>query len=146
MAQPEKRVAAIDVGTNSIHMIIAESRGSEHRLLDRKKKAVQPRQSLDGQPTDRGLHGPRRGSADEIIAVTTSAVREAPNWAMSAPRPDTVRRRQSGGRAGPEPVVLTDAQGRDRPLATGHTGQSRCFSGGEHPLRLTSVPSALSSS
>jgi exopolyphosphatase/guanosine-5'-triphosphate,3'-diphosphate pyrophosphatase len=88
-----KRIAAIDVGTNSIHMVVAEARGrSGYRVVDREKEMVQlGLSSLDGQPLtddamERGVVSIARMSeiaarweADEIIAVATSAVREAPN-------------------------------------------------------------------
>ena len=45
------RMAAIDVGSNSIHMIIVESRGSGYRVLDKEKEMVQlARGSLGGEP------------------------------------------------------------------------------------------------
>src|ERR1700686_4003876 len=47
-----KRIAAIDVGTNSIHMIVAEARPRRgYRVVDREKDMVQlGLSSLDGQP------------------------------------------------------------------------------------------------
>ena len=45
------RIAAIDCGTNSIHMIVAEARGSAYKVVDREKDMVQlGLSSLDGQP------------------------------------------------------------------------------------------------
>jgi len=87
-----RRIAAIDVGTNSIHMIVAERRGRDTRIVDREKATVQlGLGSLDGAPLrddaiDRGVDAlarmaeiARGWNADEIVAVATSAVREAPN-------------------------------------------------------------------
>src|ERR1700682_4063869 len=87
-----KRIAAIDIGTNSIHMIVAEERGPTARVVYREKDMVQlGLASLDGQPLtddaiERGVVSiakmseiAQRWNADEIIAVATSAVREAPN-------------------------------------------------------------------
>jgi exopolyphosphatase/guanosine-5'-triphosphate,3'-diphosphate pyrophosphatase len=93
MPQNGKRFAAIDVGTNSIHMIVAEARdGGEYRVVDREKEMVQlGLASLDGQPLtgeamERGVNAvarmneiARRWNVEEVIAVATSAVREAPN-------------------------------------------------------------------
>src|SRR5437588_4887935 len=93
MPDTAKRFAAIDVGTNSIHMIIAERHdGRGYKVVDREKEMVQlGLSSLDGQPLteeaiERGVMSIARMSeiaqrwhADEIIAVATSAVREAPN-------------------------------------------------------------------
>jgi exopolyphosphatase / guanosine-5'-triphosphate,3'-diphosphate pyrophosphatase len=93
MPQTEKRIAAIDIGTNSIHMIVAETRaGGGYRVVDREKEMVQlGLSSLDGQPLtdeaiERGVAAisrmndiARRWNVDEVIAVATSAVREAPN-------------------------------------------------------------------
>jgi len=93
MPQNEKRFAAIDIGTNSIHMIVAEAReGGGYRVVDREKEMVQlGLASLDGQPLtdeaiERGVSAiarmsdlAKRWNVEEVIAVATSAVREAPN-------------------------------------------------------------------
>src|SRR5258706_10219071 len=93
MPERAKRIAAIDIGTNSIHMIVAEANERRgYRVVDREKDMVQlGLSSLDGQPlTDdaiaRGVLSiskmseiAQRWNADEVIAVATSAVREAPN-------------------------------------------------------------------
>jgi exopolyphosphatase/guanosine-5'-triphosphate,3'-diphosphate pyrophosphatase len=92
MAPSPRRLAAIDIGTNSIHMIVAELRRGGHRVVDNEKEMVQlGLSSLDGaalsdEAMDRSvaalerMTGVARGwKADEIIAVATSAVREAPN-------------------------------------------------------------------
>jgi exopolyphosphatase/guanosine-5'-triphosphate,3'-diphosphate pyrophosphatase len=86
------RLAAIDVGTNSIHMIIVEAEQRGYRIIDKEKEMVQlGRGSLGGQPlTDeamrRGIEALRtmheiaeRWEVDEIMVVATSALREAPN-------------------------------------------------------------------
>lgn len=86
------RIAAIDVGTNSIHMIIVEQQRRGYRVIDKEKEMVQlGRGSLEGRPlTDeaiaRGVEALRKmaGIAErwqvrETVAVATSAVREAPN-------------------------------------------------------------------
>lgn len=87
-----QRIAAIDVGTNSIHMIIVEARRHGYRVIDKEKEMVQlGRDSLEGRPLtddaiERGVATlrsmadiARRWSVDEIVAVATSAIREAPN-------------------------------------------------------------------
>src|SRR3954449_3193792 len=93
MPDKPKRIAAIDIGTNSIHMIVAEANERRgYRVVDREKDMVQlGLSSLDGQPlTDdamtRGVTSlakmsqlAKRWEVDEIVAVATSAVREAPN-------------------------------------------------------------------
>ena len=92
MAAKAKRIAAIDIGTNSIHMIVAEAKSRGYRVVDREKEMVQlGLSSLDGQPLtddamERGVQTithmaeiAKRWNADEVIAVATSAVREAPN-------------------------------------------------------------------
>jgi len=86
------RMAAIDVGTNSIHMIVVESQRHGYRVIDKEKEMVQlGRDSLEGKPlTDdaiaRGVGAlqamgeiARRWDVEEIVAVATSAIREAPN-------------------------------------------------------------------
>jgi len=85
-------MAAIDVGSNSVHMIVVEPRGRSYRVLDKEKEIVQlARGSLGGQPLtpeamQRGVASlvrmaeiARRWEAVDILAVATSAVREAPN-------------------------------------------------------------------
>ena len=92
MASAPRRIAAIDAGTNSIHMIVAELRRGGHRVVDKEKEMVQlGLGSLGGRPlSDEAIE---RGAAaiarmvvvargwevDDIVAVATSAVREAPN-------------------------------------------------------------------
>ncbi|HEX7193121.1 MAG TPA: Ppx/GppA phosphatase family protein [Thermoanaerobaculia bacterium] len=91
MATP-RRIAAIDVGTNSIHMIVAELQRRGYRVVDKEKEMVQlGLSSLDGAPLSesamtRGVAAikhmaevARGWEVEEIIAVATSAVREAPN-------------------------------------------------------------------
>jgi exopolyphosphatase/guanosine-5'-triphosphate,3'-diphosphate pyrophosphatase len=92
MAAKPRRIAAIDVGTNSIHMIVAETRDHGYRVVDREKEMVQlGLASLDGQALtedaiERGIATIGRMAeiatkwdVDETVAVATSAVREAPN-------------------------------------------------------------------
>lgn len=92
MASRAHRIAAVDIGTNSIHMIVAELRKRDYRVVDKEKQMVQlGLGSLDGAPLndeamDRAVDALKRMAAvargwevDEIIAVATSAVREAPN-------------------------------------------------------------------
>lgn len=89
---PRTRIAAIDVGTNSIHMIIVEQRRHGYRVIDKEKDMVQlGRGSLEGRPLtedaiDRGVDALRkmagiaeRWKVEEVVAVATSAIREAPN-------------------------------------------------------------------
>ncbi|HYO77032.1 MAG TPA: Ppx/GppA phosphatase family protein [Thermoanaerobaculia bacterium] len=89
-----KRIAAIDVGTNSIHMVVVEQQRHGYRVIDKEKEMVQlGRGSLEGRPlTDdaiaRGVAALQRmaGIAErwqvsEVVAVATSAMREAPNGA-----------------------------------------------------------------
>ncbi len=86
------RMAAVDVGTNSIHMIIVEAQRHGYRIIDKEKEMVQlGRDSLEGRPLTeeairRGVDTlkamgeiARRWQVDEIVAVATSALREAPN-------------------------------------------------------------------
>lgn len=89
---PRKRIAAIDVGTNSIHMIVVEQQTHGYRVIDKEKDMVQlGRGSLEGRPltddaVERGIEALRRmaGIAERwkvqnVVAVATSAIREAPN-------------------------------------------------------------------
>jgi exopolyphosphatase/guanosine-5'-triphosphate,3'-diphosphate pyrophosphatase len=92
MARKRFRLAAIDIGTNSIHMIIVEVLRRGFRVIDKEKEMVQlGRGSLQGNPLteaamERGVTAlkhmadiARQWEVDEIVAVATSAVREAPN-------------------------------------------------------------------
>src|SRR6476469_5249278 len=86
------RIAAIDVGTNSIHMIIAEAQRHGYRVIDKEKQMVQlGRGSLEGKMLtedafERGVATlrsmadiARRHRVNDVVAVATSAIREAPN-------------------------------------------------------------------
>jgi len=86
------RLAAIDIGTNSIHMIVVEAQRHGYRVIDKEKEMVQlGRGSLEGKPLtedalERGVTTLRsmaeiasRWNVDEIVAVATSTIREAPN-------------------------------------------------------------------
>lgn len=92
VARRKKRIAAIDIGTNSVHMIVAEEQGRSHRVIDKEKEMVQlGRGSLDGAPLTEDSMNRAAGAlvrmaeiarylnVDQIIAVATSAMREAPN-------------------------------------------------------------------
>lgn len=89
---PRRRIAAIDVGTNSIHMIVVEEQKHGYRVIDKEKEMVQlGRGSLEGRPLtgeaiERGVEAMKKMSGiaerwkvNEVVAVATSAVREAPN-------------------------------------------------------------------
>ncbi|HEX6101112.1 MAG TPA: Ppx/GppA phosphatase family protein [Thermoanaerobaculia bacterium] len=89
---PRRRIAAIDVGTNSIHMIVVEEQKHGYRVIDKEKEMVQlGRGSLEGRPLtdeaiERGVEAMKkmagiaeRWQVTEVVAVATSAIREAPN-------------------------------------------------------------------
>ena len=89
---PRNRIAAIDVGTNSIHMIVVEQQRHGYRVIDKEKEMVQlGRGSLEGLPLTedavaRGVEAlekmaaiAERWNVKEVVAVATSAIREAPN-------------------------------------------------------------------
>jgi exopolyphosphatase/guanosine-5'-triphosphate,3'-diphosphate pyrophosphatase len=89
---PRNRIAAIDVGTNSIHMIVVEEQRHGYRVIDQEKDMVQlGRGSLEGRPLTaeaiaRGVEALKKMAAiaerwkvREVVAVATSAIREAPN-------------------------------------------------------------------
>src|SRR4051812_22511601 len=89
----QMRVAAIDNGTNSIHMIVVEIQADlSFQIIDREKEMVRlGAGGLDGRAlTPEAMHAAlqvlskfRRlaesHSVDEVIAVATSATREAEN-------------------------------------------------------------------
>jgi exopolyphosphatase/guanosine-5'-triphosphate,3'-diphosphate pyrophosphatase len=86
------KLAAIDLGTNSIHMIVVEAAGRRFEVIDREKVMVKLGAGLFGRMrlTERaindGLDVLRRycklaesRGVEQILAVATSAVREADN-------------------------------------------------------------------
>lgn len=87
------RIAAIDVGSNSIHMVVVEASGrGSLRVLDREKEMVRLGAEtlrtghLTRRAMDRGLETLRRyrqiadsRRVEKMIAVATSAIREARN-------------------------------------------------------------------
>src|ERR1700682_5108635 len=87
------RIAAIDIGTNSIHMIVVQVRPDvSFEVIDREKEMIRlGAGGLDGRAlTPEAMHAAlqvlskfRRLAAshrgDEVIAVATSATREAEN-------------------------------------------------------------------
>lgn len=87
------KIAALDVGSNSIHMVVVEAEpGRDLRVLDREKDMVRlgdgafadGRLSASGQARalstiGRFLHLARRRGVDAVVAAATSAVREAAN-------------------------------------------------------------------
>ena len=93
MENRKKNLAAIDVGTNSIHLIVAEVSPSsgKFKVLDREKEVVRlgagstDMKYLSESAMERGVHTLRRykmiaDSHDATVrAVATSAVREALN-------------------------------------------------------------------
>src|SRR5438034_8641637 len=92
MAEQARRIAALDIGTNSIHMIVAELGKRHYRVVDKEKEMAQlGLGSLNGAPLSdeamerataaikRMANVARGWKVEQIIAVATSAVREAPN-------------------------------------------------------------------
>src|SRR5947208_9930236 len=87
------RIAAIDIGTNSIHMIVVQVRPDQSfEVIDREKEMVRlgagglDGRSLTPEAMQAALHVMAKFSrlaqshgVDKIVAVATSAVREAEN-------------------------------------------------------------------
>jgi len=86
------RIAAIDMGSNSFHMVIVESRAGSFHLIEREKEMVRlgertlSRGRLSAEAMRRGLETLREYKrlaeaqrVDKLIAAATSAVREAHN-------------------------------------------------------------------
>jgi exopolyphosphatase/guanosine-5'-triphosphate,3'-diphosphate pyrophosphatase len=87
------RIAAIDIGTNSIHLVIAQSRGgTSFDVVDREREVVQiGRGSFTGrrlkraairrtvEALERFVRLARRHQVDKVICTATAAVREARN-------------------------------------------------------------------
>ncbi len=86
------KIAAIDIGSNSIHMVTAQVRHGDFEILDRAKEMVGLARGtltngrLSSETMEFGLktlatfkHLAERQGADPILAVATSAVREAAN-------------------------------------------------------------------
>src|SRR3954462_734737 len=90
--RPDEPLAAIDIGTNSIHLVVARPTGNNRfEVIDREKDVVRlgsgsgDMKRLAPDAIERGLDALRRfqqvaASRDaEVHAVATSAVREADN-------------------------------------------------------------------
>jgi exopolyphosphatase/guanosine-5'-triphosphate,3'-diphosphate pyrophosphatase len=86
------RIAAIDIGSNSFHMVIVESRSGGFHVIDREKEMVRlgertlSRGRLSAASMRRGLDALREykrladmHGVDKLLVVATSAVREAAN-------------------------------------------------------------------
>jgi exopolyphosphatase / guanosine-5'-triphosphate,3'-diphosphate pyrophosphatase len=86
------RIAAIDLGSNSFHMVIVESRSGGFHVIDREKEMVRlgertlSRGRLSAASMRRGLDALREykrladmHGVDKLLVVATSAVREAAN-------------------------------------------------------------------
>ncbi len=93
-SQPKRTIAAIDVGTNSIHLVVVQIQPElpSFHIIAQEKDTVRlgdrdPKTGhLTQEAMERGFASLRRCrelaasmNAEEIIAVATSAVREAPN-------------------------------------------------------------------
>ncbi|HNP27398.1 MAG TPA: Ppx/GppA phosphatase family protein [Nitrospirales bacterium] len=88
-----QRIAVIDIGTNSIHMVLAEiGKGFSYKIVDRIKEMARlgdgtfTSQRLSPEAMERGLTVLKRFSMlaknkgfDPILPIATSAVREAKN-------------------------------------------------------------------
>ncbi|MEY5039303.1 MAG: hypothetical protein RLZZ48_72, partial [Actinomycetota bacterium] len=84
-------IAALDIGTNSFHMVIARAVSNGFEVITREKETVRighgagEMKELDSEAIDRGVAclGRMRHLAEshgaEIRAVATSAIREARN-------------------------------------------------------------------
>ena len=86
------RIAAIDLGSNSFHMVIVETRAGGFQLIEREKEMVRlgertlSRGRLSAEAMRRGLDTLREyrrladaQRVDKLLAAATSAVREAQN-------------------------------------------------------------------
>lgn len=93
MGDRERIIAAIDMGTNSLHMVIVKIEPSlpAFTIIDRDKETVRlgdigPKGSLKEEVMERAIaclgrfqEMAKSVNAEQIVAVATSAVREAPN-------------------------------------------------------------------
>ncbi|PSP18168.1 MAG: exopolyphosphatase [Cyanobacteria bacterium QS_8_64_29] len=92
--QAERNLAAIDIGTNSIHMVIVRIQPElpAFNIIAREKDTVRLGErdpetgAIKAEALERGLAALQRGrdlarsfGAEQIVAVATSAVRESPN-------------------------------------------------------------------
>ena len=91
-ADPDAPIAAIDIGTNSFHLLVARPAGNNRfEVIDREKEVVRlgsgsgDMKALTPEAVDRGVAalGRFRQIADaagaDVVAIATSAVREAEN-------------------------------------------------------------------
>ncbi len=159
--EPDRILAAIDVGTNSIHMVVARIQPSlpAFTIIAKEKTTVRlgDRDPLTGNLTDvamrRAMGALKRCqevanslNAEQIMAVATSAVREAPNgrdflqqvqtelglWINLISGPEEARRIYLGVLSGMEfnnqPHVIIDIGGGSTELILGDGQDPRSLS------------------
>src|ERR1051325_8192776 len=139
------RIAAIDIGTNSIHMVIADAtRGETFAVLDREREVVQVGRGSfhDGRlrgdamrrtaaALRRFVQLARRHAVDRILCTATAAVREAKNGgdflrlarreAGVSPPPPPPPRRGGAGRRRAAPFSASPAASPASPRASSRT-------------------------
>lgn len=157
----ERTLAAIDVGTNSIHMVVVKVQPSlpAFTIIERDKTTVRlgdrdrKTGNLTEQAMNRAIEALRRcqeisksQNAEQIIAVATSAVREAPNgkefltrveaelglWINLISGPEEARRIYLGVLSGMEfnqqPHTIIDIGGGSTELILGDGHEPRTLS------------------
>jgi exopolyphosphatase/guanosine-5'-triphosphate,3'-diphosphate pyrophosphatase len=90
--EPRERLAAIDIGSNSIHMIVVAAEAGGYRVLGREREMVRLGKTAlgDGALSEAAMRDglealvkmttlARLKGAERVVAVATSAVREAAN-------------------------------------------------------------------
>lgn len=81
-------LAAIDLGSNSFHMVVARYTLGQLRIIDRLRETVRLAEGLDGRG---GLHAPVRQRALECLARFGQRIRDIPPHRVRAIATNTVR-------------------------------------------------------
>ncbi|MDH3690901.1 MAG: exopolyphosphatase [Gammaproteobacteria bacterium] len=100
-ADPKQSIAAVDLGSNSFHMIVAEVSGERIQVIDRLKEMVRLAGGLNKQ---RHLSDKAMGRALECLGRFGQRVRELPQGSVRAVGTNTLRQARNGQK------FLTQAQ------------------------------------
>ena len=90
--QDGELLAAIDIGSNSFHMIVARYTLGQLRIVDRLRETVRMADGLDGKG---GLSGEARQRALECLARFGQRIRDIPPQRVRALATNTVRQLKS---------------------------------------------------
>jgi exopolyphosphatase/guanosine-5'-triphosphate,3'-diphosphate pyrophosphatase len=92
--EPPEFLAAVDLGSNSFHLVVARIEDGEPRVVDRLRERVA---LAEGLRPDRSLHGDARQRALDCLGRFGQRLRELPRGAVRAVGTNTLRRARNAG-------------------------------------------------